>query len=66
MRQKRVKQLRRILLKKPNEVLVMIREEYGQMTQQIETPQALWRTFKKMYKNGKIPQNFLIEKGEEV
>lgn len=64
MNQKQVKNLRRTFEVKKHEVLLKIREHYGTKTENIETIGALWRNFKRMYKEGKIEENFIIRKGE--
>jgi hypothetical protein len=64
MNQKKSKLLKTILLKKTSEVLLLIREYYGEGTKNIESPQALYKLFKKLYKEGKIPSNLLIVEKE--
>jgi len=59
MNQRKTKQLRKALLQKTTEVLTLIRNEYGSKTEQTETPQAVWRQFKEMYKAGKVPVKLL-------
>jgi hypothetical protein len=60
MRQKRIKQLRKVLLKKTSDVLLLIRDVYGENTKNIENPQGVWKLFKKLYKEGKVPASLLI------
>jgi len=67
MNKKKVKQLRKTFMVKPSEVLLKLREVYGDKTKHMETPNAVWRSFKKLYKEGKINNNFLVKnngKGE--
>jgi hypothetical protein len=61
MNGKKTKQLKKTFLTKTNEVLVLIRDEYGDVTKKIESPENVWKLFKKMYKNGKIPNEFLVK-----
>ena len=65
MNQRKTKQLRKTLLKKPAKVLGLLRQEFGKKTEKIETPQQVWRNFKDLYKMGKVPQSLLIVKGEK-
>ena len=60
MRQKRIKQLRKVLLQKTSDVLLLIREEYGEDTKKVESSQAVWKLFKKLYQEGKVPTSLLI------
>lgn len=53
----KAKQLRKIMLSKTSAVLLLVREQCGEDTKSIETPQAVWRKFKQLYKEGKIPQS---------
>jgi len=57
MNQRKAKQLRKILLKKTSAVLLLVREHYGENTGHVESPQGLWRMFKKLYKDGKVPNS---------
>lgn len=59
MNQKQTKRLRKALLTKTAEVLTLIRNEYGSQTEKTETPQAVWRQFKELYKNGRVPAKLL-------
>lgn len=59
MNSKQAKRLRKILLTKTSAVLALVRSEYGSKTEQIETPQGVWRNFKKLYKEGKVPESML-------
>lgn len=60
MNQGKAKQLRKVFLKKTSAVLLLIRDHYGEETQNMTSPQALWRRFKKMYKQGLVPDSLLI------
>ncbi|RLD63315.1 MAG: hypothetical protein DRI84_09850 [Bacteroidetes bacterium] len=64
MRQKKVKELRKILLNKTSAVLLLVRDVYGENTKNVESPQAIWRAFKKLYKQNKIPKSLLRMKME--
>ncbi len=56
MNGRKSKQLKKILLKNTPEVLAIVRNEYGEQTMQM-TPESLWKNFKRMYKNGKLPKS---------
>lgn len=60
MNQRKTKQLRKVLLTKTSAVLLLIREHYGEKTEQVKNAQGVWRKFKKLYKEGKVPQSLLI------
>lgn len=59
MNAKQAKKLRKVLLNKTPEVLMLINKHYESKTKEIQTPQAVWRLFKELYKNGKVPANLL-------
>jgi uncharacterized protein YjfI (DUF2170 family) len=60
MRGKKAKQLRKTLLRKTEEVLLLVRNEYGDLTMQM-TPQSLSKAFKRMYKKGLVPNKMLVK-----
>ena len=60
MREVMAKRLRKTLLKKTPEVLMLLRDEFGNKTNEIERPQQLWRKFKQLYKQGKVPSNMIL------
>jgi hypothetical protein len=62
MNQKTAKRLRKTLLKNTPEVLMLLREEFGEKTEEVENPQTVWRSFKKLYKQGKVPQEMIMKK----
>lgn len=55
------KRLRKTLLTKTEEVLLLIRDEYGVKTEKTKHPQTVWRYFKKMYKAGKVPASLIVK-----
>ena len=61
MNRRKSKQLRKTLLEKTAEALVMIRNHYTRNTD-IMTEKSVARAFKKMYKRGIISKEFLVEK----
>lgn len=60
MRGKKAKQLRKTLLNKTAETLLLLRNEVGESTKNM-TETAIWKCFKRLYKNNKVPQSFLIK-----
>lgn len=60
MREVMAKRLRKTLLKKTPEVLMLLRDEFGDKTSEIERPQQVWRKFKHLYKQGKVPSNMIL------
>ena len=61
MNKRMTKRLRETLLTKPTETLLMIRNEYATKTEEIKNPETVWKKFKKMYMNGKVPKNFIVK-----
>jgi hypothetical protein len=64
MRGKKSKQLKKTFRIKTAEVLIAIRNEYGEATKYM-TESVMFNKFKQMYKRGKIKQNFLVKIGKE-
>lgn len=60
MNQQMAKRLRKTLLHKTDEILLLLRQEFGEMTKEM-TETSVYRNFKKLYKQGKVPPS-LIEK----
>jgi len=59
------KRLKKTLLTRTEDVLLLIRSEYGSKTESTETPTGVWRDFKRLYKAGKVPANLIVKwKGE--
>lgn len=65
MRGKKSKQLKKTFFQKRAEVLLLVRNEYGDMTQYM-SESMIWNKFKDMYKRGKIPANLLVKRKEKV
>jgi hypothetical protein len=65
MRGFKVKQLKRTFRLKNAEVLLLIRNEYGELTKYM-TESIMWNKFKAMYKKGKIPAKILVKRKEKV
>ena len=61
MNGRKSKQLRKTMLNKTPEVLVLIRSEVGEKTKEMH-PTAIWRTFKRLYKQGKVSEDLLVTK----
>lgn len=59
MSQKTIRRLKKTLLQKTPEVLMLLRKEYGERTSEMETPERIWRNFKKLYKQGKVPKEMI-------
>jgi hypothetical protein len=66
MNQKTSKRLRKVLLEKTSAVLLLVREHYGETTGEIETPQAVWRRFKDLYKQGKVPPSLFTKSERSI
>ena len=65
MNQRMAKRLRKTLLNKTPEVLMMIHENFGDKTKEIESPQSVWKQFKKLYKMGMVPPSFIMKPEKE-
>lgn len=65
MNQRMTKRLRKTLLKNTPKVLILLQSHYGNQTKKVETPQAVWRQFKKIYKMGKVPANMIMKLEKE-
>jgi len=61
MNGKMAKRLRKTLLTRTEAVLLLIRDEMGQKTEQTESPAGVWRDLKKLYKAGKVPANLIVK-----
>jgi hypothetical protein len=61
MNGRKSKQLKKTLLKKTAEIMLLVRDEYGDQTMQMSSD-SLWKNFKRMYQNGKIPESLLVKK----
>jgi len=59
MNRHKTKQLKRTLLIKTPDVLLVIKNEIKDTSKM--TAQSVWRTFKRLYKNGKISKKLLIK-----
>ena len=55
------KRLRKTLLERTEDVLLLIRSEYGSKTENTENPQGVWRDFKNLYKAGKVPAKLIVK-----
>lgn len=60
MRGRKSKQLKKTFRVKNVEALLLIRNEYGEMTKYM-TESIMWNKFKDMYKRGKIPTKMLVK-----
>jgi len=65
MNQRITKRLRKTLLEKAPEVMMLIHSHFGEKTKQIESPQAVWKNFKKLYKMGLVPKTMIIKTQKE-
>lgn len=59
MNQKMARRLKKTLLEKTPEVLMLLRKEFGERTDDIDSPNRVWRNFKKLYKQGKVPKEMI-------
>jgi len=63
MRGKKAKELKRTFRDKTNEVLILIRNEYGEATKYM-TESIMFNRFRQMYKRGKIRHDLLVRKNK--
>lgn len=56
MRQKKAKQIRRIIKENPIEPMILVRNHCGSRTEDMSA-QGIYRNYKKLYKQGKIKLN---------
>jgi len=59
------KRLRKTLMTKTEEVLLLIRSKCGSKTEKTTTPQGVWREFKRLYHAGEVPANLIVKLKKE-
>ena len=61
MNQKQVKRLRRVFNLKGSAVLAFVRNELGDRTEQFQSTNGVWNAFKKLYKEGRVPESIFAD-----
>lgn len=65
MNQRMTKRLRKSLLKNTQDIMFVLVSAYGDRSNKIEGPSGVWRSVKRLYKEGKMPKNLILKRKDD-